>query len=688
MKNSFRKAGTLAAVGAAAALAGGGLLVAPAAASDDVAVKSAPVEGAAYDEFALNLLKTDSAVVSVGKNGEGNIVVTQDKDKELSAETKATVAEYAANVSVTAGDPLIAMAQNEIVGGAGYINEDESAVCSVGFSAWNQSGAPALLSAGHCGTPGQTVSRSTPADDDAPSKPTTPDQPAYTPSFLDDAPVGTFDFSIYGGPNNSPEATDISGISITNDQLKAIPAVTDWTSYASGDLAASSTPVTAVGSPTVGQEIQKSGRTTGVTTSTVEAVGVWASVSGQYVYGFLSNGANGTVFGGDSGGSVYSGTTALGVVSGGNEEGSVLFSTDLVNALAQSPGYSVMLDLAEPVVTSPENNGHVQPGTRVTGTGPAGQTLVVSRDGGGSFEKAIDADGNWSFEAGKEPGTYDYKLQVKDAGFNKSEVVNHTVIVDEKAVAPVQITAPANGSTVEGPNVAVQGTGEPGAKIALETATADGSGLAGETTVDEAGNWSIAISAPFGEITATANQTAGDKTSKATSTFTVALPAPAITSPANGSTLTAQPTAITGTGVAGATVNVKLDGVELGEAVAGATVTADGIAALSATVGEDGSWAIAIDSSLALGAHEINATQTIDGATSGANVSTFTLVEPSVPTPQPTDPGNGNGNNPGGLPATGADGGALLGTGIFGGALVLLAGAVLLIARMRRSAAE
>ncbi|WP_067247202.1 S1 family peptidase [Microbacterium resistens] len=688
MKNSFRKAGTLAAVGAAAALAGGGLLVAPAAASDDVAVKSAPVEGAAYDEFALNLLKTDSAVVSVGKNAEGNIVVTHDKGKELSAETKATVAEYAANVSVSSGDALIAMAQNEIVGGAGYINEDESAVCSVGFSAWNQSGAPALLSAGHCGTPGQTVSRSTPADDDAPSKPTTPDQPAYTPSFLDDAPVGTFDFSIYGGPENSPEATDISGISITNDQLKAIPAVTDWTSYASGDLAASSSPVTAVGSPSVGQEIQKSGRTTGVTSSTVQEVGVWASVSGKFVYGFLSTGANGTVFGGDSGGSVYSGTTALGVVSGGNEEGSVLFSTDLVNALAQTPGYSVMLDLAEPVVTSPENNGHVQPGTAISGTGPAGLTLLVSRDGGSWAEVGIDGAGNWSFAAPNDPATYEYKLRVKDGGYNRSEIVTHTVVVDEKAVAPVQITAPANGSTVEGPNVAVQGTGEPGAKIALETATADGSGLAGETTVDEAGNWSIAISAPFGEITATANQTAGDKTSKASSTFTVAVPAPAITSPANGSTLTAQPTAITGTGVAGATVNVKLDGVELGEAVAGATVTADGIAALSATVGEDGSWAIAIDSSLALGAHEINATQTIDGVTSGANVSTFTLVEPSVPTPQPTDPGNGNGNNPGGLPATGADGGALLGTGIFGGALVLLAGAVLLIARMRRSAAE
>ncbi|MDR6866703.1 hypothetical protein J2Y69_001296 [Microbacterium resistens] len=669
MKRTSRRLLTLSAVGASAALAMGGILAVPAMATT-VETANAPVDGTGYDEFALGLLKADSAIVSVGQNEQGDVVVTRDKDKEVSAATAATIASYA-NVHLEQGDEIIALSQDQVVGGAGYINQEESAVCSVGFPAWTSAGAPALLTAGHCGTAGQTAWRSAPVDDDAPNKPTVPGDAQYTPSVLDAAAAGSFDFSIYGGPNNDPAATDIAGITLTNAALHNLPAVTDWTTFASNDLAASATPVTAVGEPVVGQQIQKSGRTTGLTDSTVSQINVWAQVSGNYVFGFASDGAPGTVFGGDSGGSVFAGGTALGVVSGGNTDGSLLFSTNLVNALAQTPGYTVMLDLAEPVVTSPAAGTEVAPGSAITGTGPAGLTLEYTVNGGAPQTVTILADGTWSIPAPAAEGTANFAFTVTDApGFNRSETVPFSVIVKKAPIAPLVITSPAAGSTVVGPDVTISGTGAPGATIQLL------GGVTGTTTVGSDGTWSVTGPAPYGSVEVIVTQTVGDDVKTGNTSFSVAPAAPAITSPADGAQLTVAPSAIAGTGIPGATVTVTLDGTALTPAV---------------TVGQDGTWAVAVPAGLALGGHAISAVQSVDDVASAASTSAFALIEATVPTPQPSTPaGPSSPSNPGGgLPATGADGGALLGTGIVGGALVVIAGSVLLIARMRaKSVAE
>ncbi len=690
---SFRKAGRVAALAVVAAVVGGGLAIAPAAASE-VKTENAPVNGNGYEAFAQKLIASDDAIAGVGQDGKGNIIVSAKKGT-LAASTEAELKTYD-NVVVKDRGPIKALKSTDVVGGAGYAI-DRRFVCSFGFSGWSQTGDPAIISAGHCGTAGATVERTVPSGDDAPYYPD--ESPGA--KILDS--VGTFAFSQWGGPNGSEGAdgdltsTDISAITVTNKNLTLLPKITDWKTWASGDLSASGTAVTAVGTVKVGDQITRSGRTSGSHSGTVldpndfaedgEPITVvedktWIQVCEEvdpepknchFVYGFFTNAVS---IPGDSGGPFVRGTTAVGVLSGGDDE--ISFATDLQNGLKQTPGYTIMLDLAEPVVTS---GASVVPGGKITGTGPAGLNLVYTV-GGVSKTVTIGADGTWSIDAPAAEGTYAYTFQVNDAptSFNKSDVVNHSVTVAEKAVAAPVITAPAKGSTVVGPNVTVSGTGEPGATIELSAsagAPAPGAAaartaalagdLSGTATVAANGTWSVKTTAPYGAVGVTATQTAGKSVSTASTTFTVAVAGPVFTSPAPGAKLTESPKAISGTGIPGAEVTVVLDGETLG----------------TATVGQDGTWTLPVKDTLAAGPHQLSAVQSVGGSESAAAKATFQIQVVTTPTPTPTEPGGG------GLATTGADGGALLGLGAAGGALVLLAGAMLTFARVRaKRAAE
>src|SRR5690606_22283175 len=105
------------------------------------------------------------------------------------------------------------------------------------------------------------------------------------------------------------------------------------------------TPVTAVGTASVGQQVSKSGRTTGLTSGEVVQVDTWANVCEDpdngvgchAVHGFVNTAKT---IPGDSGGAVFSGTTALGVVSGGNDQ--IMFAADLPTALNIAKGYTLM----------------------------------------------------------------------------------------------------------------------------------------------------------------------------------------------------------------------------------------------------------------------------------------------------------------------------------------------------------
>ena len=91
---------------------------------------------------------------------------------------------------------------------------------------------------------------------------------------------------------------------------------------------------------------------------------------------------------------------------------------------------------------------------------------------------------------------------------------------------------------------------------------------------------------------------------------------PEITTPAPGATTTDSTPAISGTGTPGATVTVR----------EGTTVLCIAI------VAANGTWTCSPTTPLAAGPHTVTATQSLDGTTSGADSTTFTVV------PDPSDP--------------------------------------------------
>lgn len=659
---------------AALALTASGVVLTPIAASAQGTSDVAPTDDAGYQAFVQELIAEDAAVTAVSQDGNGNVVVAAVEG--TLAET--TVAQLQGYENVVLKDRPVAQAYaaDDVVGGAGYA-VDRASVCSFGFSGWSPTGDPAIITAGHCGPTGATIERTLPSEDDAPYFPGF--EPRYSPFIMDG--VGTMAFSQWGGPGGSEgghgdlDSTDIAAIAVTNSDLRLRPFVTDWTSWQSEDLSLAGTPVTAVGTVQVGDQITRSGRSTGTATGSVAgAPGAevvedksWTRVcevvtpvpsNCHWVYGFWTDADTRP---GDSGGAYMRGTTAVGVLSGGG--GGMSFATDLQNGLRLTGGYTVMLDLAEPVVTSDLT---VAPNGIVYGTGPAGLTLQVT-GGSGSTDVLIATDGTWSFRAPTTEGAHAYSLVVRDAGFNVSDAVATTITVDAELVVQPLITSPANGAVITGTDATISGLGAPSAAITLSGAAT------GTATVAADGTWSIPATFGYGAATITATQEIYGFTSSTKIDLTVAPAAPVLTSPTAGTTYTTAPTAITGTAVAGATVVVTLNGAEL-----------DGVAFDSAAraLASDASWSVAIPAALADGTHEVTVTQTINGVSSAVSRAAFVVATAPA---GGGDGSGGGGTTPGTLPATGMDLASAAAPAALGGGLVLLAGALLLIAR-RRSA--
>ncbi|RLV55066.1 hypothetical protein D9V41_13315 [Aeromicrobium phragmitis] len=626
-------------------------MAAPAAFAEDNAPMSA--SGAAFEAEAKELL-TDEAegVHGVTTDGAGNVIVFADEEKpEL--EGKPNV-----EVKVIEGG-FESFATTDVVGGAGYlaVNPDNgsAAHCSIGFSAWNPDGEPAILSAGHCTDDGALSGALTTRPATEPAGGGAPDNSEVETTGV----LGELAASQFGGPGNVPgdEFTadetfvDISAYDVTNPVLDLLPEVTDWTTVE--DLSQSTTPVKSVGEARVGEAVSKSGRTTGFSTGTVEGHG-FALINGRVVSGFAVEGMTSSdAAPGDSGGAMIQGTTAVGLLSGGapTPEGDLfVWGADLQNGLAQIPGYSVALDIDEPVMVTPADGGSVAQGSQIRGTGPAGRTLEVGIGGQNSgevIEVAIDGNGNWSFPAPPAPGTYTIALTATDGGFNRSETVVYSI---EVVLGAPAITSPADGSSVVDEVTAISGTGQPGALITL------GGDAEGEATVGADGTWTVNVDLGIGAHTVTAVQTVdGEASPEVSSTFAVIPAAPVVTSPEHGVDYTKAPTVARGTGIDGAQIMVYLNGEHVG------TTTVAG-----------GEWSVELPEGLAAGDYDLRVVQTVNGQTNATNVSFGVLVAAAAPAPT------------GGLPATGA--GVLLPL-VLGGLALTAAGTAVAVRRRGRDEA-
>ncbi|PRI10984.1 Ig-like domain-containing protein [Leucobacter massiliensis] len=572
---------------------------------------------------------TGGEAVATGYSPEGELILLASEEsanEKVEAFAEATAEGDTAFHKMLLTAPAIAYADTDVTGGAGYVT-DGSTVCSIGFTAWNADGDPALLTAGHC-------------TDDGATQLTGLTLPSQEPAVTGDVPgsggipngtgiLGDFGAWRFGGlpagssgAENDPESTDIAVIENIDAQFALLPEVTDWSAGGADDLAQSTIPVKSVADPVEGQ-VTASGRTSGLrqgdTTVTIDGDDItlldgWLQVDDRWVHGFLNDAASSP---GDSGGAVLQGNTAVGLVSGGPDDNSWTWATRLQDALEldEFSGYEIRLDIDAPVVESPADGALVDPGSDIVVSVPGNADELVASSDADPAEDVLDAtSGEVTIQAPLTPGTYTYTFIARN-GRSQSEPVTVTFEVDFMAPTIENVDVTASDGT--GAAVTLNGTGVPGATVEV---TIDGQ-VIGAVTVGSDGSWTLPLADPLaiGEHAVSATQSWEDEVSPVgTARATVRPGPPVITSFANGDgfALTDAPSTISGTGIDGATVTVTVAG-----------------RAYTATV-TDGAWTIALDSPLIAGQYTVSATQTVNGLASDAVVVGFTVAAPV------TDPGN------------------------------------------------
>jgi hypothetical protein len=239
-------------------------------------------------------------------------------------------------------------------------------------------------------------------------------------------------------------------------------------------------------------------------------------------------------------------------------------------------------------VATPSINGVMEGDTTVTGTGTAGQTVVIRDSKGGELGRGtVNEDGTYSIDLSRAAiGDESITATQYDAVGNESDPSATTV-----QAAAVEVPKPGVDEVREG-TTTITGTGEAGNTITVYDV--DGNSI-GTGTVNEDGTYSVTIDRPAvaDEILQVTQTDADGNESKAKIVVVeevVPAPAPTINDSYAGSTT------ITGTGEAGDTVTLyDSDGKELGSAV----------------VGDDGTYTIDIGRETVAG-EKIDAIQTND----------------------------------------------------------------------------
>lgn len=598
------------------------------------------------------------------------------------------VARYT-NVQLEQASPLATEA--DVYGGEGYVIDSppRRTICSTGFGAFNAAGLPVVLTAGHCAEDGTaTVIGLEP--------PTSATAGGSLPLPGSLAPFGSFGFSQFGGLQNSwvlnplwntddPRGpgnvgTDIAVIGSLNGGVNVQPAASTWASAANPG----STAVKIIGmvAPFKGQEVCRSGRTDGWSCGQVEETGIYV-VGGRTTdpadvrafRGFLSKNVQSR--GGDSGGPWISGNYAVGTHSAGETSGeNFAIATTLEDALTKIPAaVQLQLFLNKPELVAPENLTFMA-GQPITGRIPAAPASAVASNSKvritvasqAPVEVPVDSSGNWAYPAPASTGPLSFTAETVN-GFSHSGAASLAVKVSDLD-APV-IAAPQGGTALK-TLTRIDGSGTPGLAVRL---TGD---ISGSAVVAPDGRWSIPVTGPvYGQIAVHAVQTAPshEDSPSVNRTFTVTPVAPAVSSIGDGLhfSLAALPETISGTGVDSADVTVSIDGTPAGAAQAGA----------------GGRWSVPFPSGLAVGAHALSVTQSVDGVASDPLLLTFTIDAPAIAPAEPAVPAAQAAVLPAGssqLPDTGA-GQLLLMGGLAGGAIllggVLLGGAQLAAARRR-----
>ncbi|GIT80758.1 hypothetical protein LLS1_24270 [Leifsonia sp. LS1] len=265
------------------------------------------------------------------------------------------------------------------------------------------------------------------------------------------------------------------------------------------------------------------------------------------------------------------------------------------------------------VISSPASGATVTTAKPTfTGTGTVGAAISVkSSDGTALGTGTVGSDGKWSVTstAALSAGAASVTVSQDASGSTTSASVSFTVAPG----APVVISSPVAGSTVNVAKPTFTGTGEKGAAITVKS----GATTLGTGTVGSDGKWSVAstVALAAGAASVTVSQSASGITTDTSVSFTVAPASPiAIVTPAQDSTVPNRKPTFTGTAVPGSDVSVK---------------TSAGTALGSAKAGTDGKWSVTSSVSLPDGAVSVTAAQTTPGGITTDTSVSFTVQAPA-----------------------------------------------------------
>ncbi|SMX68907.1 MULTISPECIES: LPXTG cell wall anchor domain-containing protein [unclassified Brevibacterium] len=529
---------------AAAALGLGGAFVAgPAAAGPQQVLTEQQAVKAAKNVDVVNAFGFDEKTKTLHLGVEGEADVNSKEIKDLKKKYGAESVEVVSGMK--AAEPY---AKNDAVGGMGYLSEIPSqpgflGACSTGFAGWDADGKKLVLTAGHCAeddAPGNLV---TPLDSELPST-----APAVTGDYEEGGydlqnigPLGEWGFNKFGSvatdPDNPDEANeddiDFAVINV-GDKYNVKPEITDWQSASTNDLSGSTTQITEVGAHTSGA-VQKSGRTTGLTSGEVAADELWPfdyqTVGDRWVHGFGVTSAVGNDFSmpGDSGGGVFQGNTAVGVISGGVPDpvtvGGETFMwgwvADLDYSLEQSGIDFQLTDPNEEPPGDDDANADAGADAKDAGSDAGADAKDADSDAGADGK---DADASAAADADAKDAEADAGADGKDANADSDapEAPEAPVVDDQKVDEGGQITGKTEA------NAKVKLGWKPVAANGEQSSNQAQAAAEGTVTVtaDADGNFTAEAPSEAGEYAYTATATTDAGTSDPTE-FTVTVEAAA-----------------------------------------------------------------------------------------------------------------------------------------------------------------
>lgn len=495
--------------------------------------------------------------------------------------------------------------------------------CSAAFTGSGPDGAPRLLTAGHCGA-GADGPFTTGIDAVPPDAPLSTVEPRDWPGLIGD-PLGDYvEDSITFGDGH-----DAALISVDGDVR---PEVAGWGPDADSALAVHDSVGALAGAP-----VCAAGGASGWNCGHILDARTTVPVSGQDVTGFLFDAC---VLPGDSGGAVTIGTYALGLSSGstwpgptcadgdpaaGGDDLSVGYALSDVEAL-YGADWDLGVRVGAPQVAAPADDAAAGPTPTFTGTADAaaGAVVTVEIEDGPELEAEVGVTGRWTAPVGAalEPGTYSYTARTTLRPATGDDPVTSAETTGEFEVAEqagLGVSWPAPGHVSPDGRLAFEGTGQPGAVVALSVG---GEELA-RTTVGADGTWSLRADSarPAGRFDAVLTQEtddaaavqpgAGTSSPSAPASVTVAgvgvAPgAPVVRTPRGRVSVTDAGT-LSGAAAPGAAVSVR---------VAEAAADVADAPELTTEAGADGAWTLQLDAPLPAGRHVVVATQSVDDLTS------------------------------------------------------------------------